>query len=818
MIAKQAKVNKKLSLKEIKNYINNFNLVDISKMKKEELEDLLIIIQKYTIDIQNYDYHNFYFGSNLVQLNEEQYNVVVEKIHTNLRVIACAGSGKTTTIVCRIKYLIDHGIKPERILLTTFNVDASENMKNKISSLFNFTPNITIGTLDSFACKYYHLYCKKNHFVDVSEYSSELLKFMQEDIHGVLTKKFDFVFFDEFQDSNDIQFEIIKLFQKGGAYITVIGDDAQNIYQWRGSNIEYILNFNNYIPNVRTHKLVNNYRSTPEIVKFANDSIKNNTDQIPKDMIPNAVSLNSKPYIKKFNNENEQSYQIIEDIISYYQMGIKLEEIAILSRNNTSLKIMEEIIEKFNLCGEFQIPYVSLITEDNDFKPKIQKNHITLTTIHKSKGLEWDVVFIISANDDSFPSETDNISIQEERRLFYVASTRPKKFLNIYFTKPQITRFISEINKDYYDFYHFSDSYFNFDNNRRVKYTNNVTDLVNLLGIQDINYLRRHDIIPKVFPITNKLHNKNNYNPNVNRYYLHSDYGTFIDRYITRLIGETCENSNGLYDRTAERIFNTIILKPDEFSIYLKYQINIMYKIRKQFQNNLYHKFFTRTKDDPDFIKKIEYHDSKIFDNIIGKMIYKSKKSNIDIQMLIVIPYNYLPPKFISKISDSYIKYNNKSMKSMKVLEDIYNVSICDNIIAGRRRLVYKNVYKDFINEYPIFEHCNKFVRLLQDHNLYCKKLIFDNDRDIVGEMDLLDLTDNTIIDYKCSSSGDFKLNWMIQMLAYKALHENNGGNKINKLKVYNPILGTLSEIDISEWNKGCELLNYLKYIREKSM
>ena len=65
---------------------------------------------------------------------------------------------------------------------------------------------------------------------------------MQTDAKKIILNKFKYIFFDEFQDINDIQFKIIQMFHKNGAYINVIGDDAQSIYQWRGSNIDYILN------------------------------------------------------------------------------------------------------------------------------------------------------------------------------------------------------------------------------------------------------------------------------------------------------------------------------------------------------------------------------------------------------------------------------------------------------------------------------------------------------------------------------------------------------------------------------------------------
>ena len=96
---------------------------------------------------------------------------------------------------------------------------------------------------------------------------------------------------------------------------------------------------------------------------------------------------------------------------------------------------------------------------DDSTKIKIIPNHICLTTIHKAKGLEWDVVFLIDCDDSKFPSEIDPIAIEEERRLFYVAITRAEKQLHLSYatsryrwgtlTNCEPSRFIEEIDPQY---------------------------------------------------------------------------------------------------------------------------------------------------------------------------------------------------------------------------------------------------------------------------------------------------------------------------------------------------------------------------------
>ena len=208
----------------------------------------------------------------MIELNDEQKAIVNADLDKNIRIIACAGSGKTTTILYRIKHLIDNKIPENRIILTTFNVDSAQNLKNRLFDIFGYQPKIIVGTIDSIAYRFYKMYFQKKNYIGVSEYTNELLTFLKSPNKNKILDKFSYFFFDEFQDINNVQFDIIKQFNDNGCKVVVIGDDAQNIYQWRGSNIDYILNFDKYINNTITYKIEKNYRSTPEIINIEKES------------------------------------------------------------------------------------------------------------------------------------------------------------------------------------------------------------------------------------------------------------------------------------------------------------------------------------------------------------------------------------------------------------------------------------------------------------------------------------------------------------------------------------------------------------------
>lgn len=820
------------NVNELKLILKKYDLVNgYSQLKRDDLIQTIRAVKKYK-DNKQLDYKTYRFGDKIINLNDEQHKIVIADIKQNIRIVSCAGSGKTTTIICRIKYLIDQGVDPERIMITAFNVDAAESIKKRLIELFGFLPKLTVGTIDSIACRYYYRYFRQPYHVGVSEYATYLLKYLQSE-GNIISSIYQYIFFDEFQDVNEIQFQILQTFYNYGAYITVIGDDSQCIYAFRGSNIKYILNLEKHFKNLKTYKLVNNYRSTPEIINFANESIKLNTEQLPKDMVANIPSINFMPTVKYFNNIYIQNDHIIKTILEYNEeKDISLDEIAILCRVNYPLKLFEEAIEKFNKKNDNKLKYVALINDDGDTKPKIKPNHITLTTIHKSKGLEWKIVFLIDCADSRFPSEIDKLSIQEERRLFYVAVTRAKQYLYLFFNGEKngdiikinkLTRFVQELNRDKYQFDNYDSKYYHYEDYRGAKWISGVTETLKLLNEYDISKLRDLEIIPKTNPIITKIHDKYEFNNYINTYYLQPDFGEFIDRYITRNIGKRNNESKGLIDIPTVIIISACQFTNEELQIYKKYETNFkinMKKLNLDIQDIKYIAILNENSLNLAFIKKIEMPDRYVIKSIVQKMLLTAHKYNIDINVLAncFCVKNEVSDKIKKKLTESYKRYNSNDYQSNEINYDIYNISLCGTILNGRRRLLYKDVYDNFHNGYEnMFNDIGKYVNTLNPEftNLICKKMIITEEYDLIGEMDLLDIDHCKIIDFKCSSSDKFKLDWLLQLLAYVSIIKKNYDQiTIKEIEIYNPLQGEIYTIDISEWNKADEFLSYLYEIR----
>jgi hypothetical protein len=745
-----------------------------------------------------------------IKLNDQQKAIVTTPLDKNMRIIACAGSGKTTTILYRIKHLIDSKIPENRIILTTFNVDSAQNLKNRLYDIFGYQPKLFVGTIDSIAYRFYKMYFQKKNFIGVSEYTNELLNFLKSDNKNKILDKFSYFFFDEFQDINNIQFDIIKEFSNNGCKIVVIGDDAQNIYQWRGSNIDYILNFDKYIDNVKTYKLEHNYRSTPEIVNFANDSINNNLDQISKNMISTKPSINHLPEIRKFKSDLDTNDFVINKILKFKKDGIKLDEICIMSRNSFGLKSFEESIEKYNLENykdnpEDKLLYVSLLNDsDKVSKPVIEKDSICITTIHKSKGLEFEVVFLIDCDDKQIPCDITPIILEEERRLFYVAVTRSKKYLYICFKSPHCSRFIAELDDTNYNFVNFKTSYYDYKNNRNVKIKLSVVDLINNLSQENIKYIREKDLLPDLHAQVTQVHSKTSVDDYIIKHNFQADYGTYIDRIISFKFSRK--------DPVADIVIGSLQLSSFEFIIFQKYQANIIYK----YVINCNVNSIDKTIDDPDVISKIEIKDKQILSLILKKINVKMNELKlIHISQMYICPDSFLPKQFIDEMNKIYMKFRNNNEINNR---DLYKLSLCGNIYDSRKRLLYRDVFDQFDNNKKIYDNINSWCEKYKSHKTLIKEEVYNFERNIIGEIDMIDLTESTIIDFKTSAS-ECNLDWILQLLVYKYLYEQMNANVIIKyIKIYNPLNGTEITFNVEKWNVDTseELISYLKQIRSE--
>ena len=452
-------------------------------------------------------------------LSKIQKEIVLDNNH-NLLIIAGAGSGKTYTLVEKVKYLLNNNIKENEILIISFTNEScneiTKRLNNRITALtfhklalyllsdyyliddnkimeiildyiYNNLNIAKINNILNFLILYenefsigfeYHKYQRKDIFkinkdIINNENKEDLYKFIiynkkdlyinrlikllnngikvvknnnykinkdikeeryllflkiLEDIkinnysnneiidfddminlaiskinNNEIKSNYKYIFIDEFQDISINRFELIKkLKDLNNSLIFSFGDDFQSIYDFSGSNINIFINYKKYIDNLKIYKLEESYRNSKELLNISNEFILKNQNQINKKMFSNKNIKHSIIKIKYFKDLNKVIIKIIKNI--------KYNNILILGRYDYQENIVKDIIKN--------------------------NNKIKFLTIHKSKGLEADYVFIIM---DKMPclkkddiiieylkNRNNDIINEEERRLFYVALTRSR--------------------------------------------------------------------------------------------------------------------------------------------------------------------------------------------------------------------------------------------------------------------------------------------------------------------------------------------------------------------------------------------------------
>ncbi len=166
-----------------------------------------------------------------------------------------------------------------------------------------------------------------------------------EKIRKIYANKFEFIMVDEYQDTNHIQYKLIKLLTMDHDNICVVGDDDQSIYNWRGADISNILNFEQDYPNTKVIKLEQNYRSTQNILNVAAAVIQNNEERIGKN-IWSEIDSGDKPLSIAFENGYDEAREIISIVIDKLSEGINPREIAIFYRTNRQSRLFEENLIK----------------------------------------------------------------------------------------------------------------------------------------------------------------------------------------------------------------------------------------------------------------------------------------------------------------------------------------------------------------------------------------------------------------------------------------------------------------------------------------
>ena len=249
---------------------------------------------------------------------------------------------------------------------------------------------------------------------------------------------YKYIIIDEFQDTSLTRYNLIKeILDKTNANFLAVGDDYQSIYRFTGCDLYLFINFKKFFKDSKIYKIQTTYRNSQELLSLAGDFIKKNKLQINKNL-KSHKHLNKPVKIIYYDNQKKEFVKLLDLL---YRQNKK--NILVLIRNNNDINKI--------LTKELEI-------ENNVIKYKDM--NIKYLTVHKSKGLEEEIVIIINLedNDWGFPNKIKDEKIlknilpkkekykyAEERRLFYVALTRTKNEVYLLVNKNNKSYFIKEI-------------------------------------------------------------------------------------------------------------------------------------------------------------------------------------------------------------------------------------------------------------------------------------------------------------------------------------------------------------------------------------
>ena len=317
-----------------------------------------------------------------------------EAIHTvdgQMLIIACPGSGKTTTLLRRINYMVtEANINPTGILMITFTKAAADEMNKRYISMFGENPGITFSTIHALCFDIVKKYGKKrvdiiteievynyfnfrvryidqindkdefvadlildisvmkNNMLSLSEYQPKCTEDIDFDDMLVMAKEildtnpeillylrssYPYIQVDEYQDTNYIQRDIVYSLAGENGNLAVVGDDDQSIYMFRGAKPEIMLNFKKDYPNCKVIHMSTNYRSLQEIIQKADNLVQHNSQRFSKQFLGSRQEK-GKVIFRNYLNSISQLGGVIHKIRSLLDDGIKPEQIAILYRTN----------------------------------------------------------------------------------------------------------------------------------------------------------------------------------------------------------------------------------------------------------------------------------------------------------------------------------------------------------------------------------------------------------------------------------------------------------------------------------------------------
>jgi hypothetical protein len=399
-----------------------------------------------------------------MNFTEEQQLILNQKTGS-FKVLAAAGSGKTSTMSYLVKDEIEScRAKESEICFITFTRFAADQIKRKISLIMKRYTNVMYGTFHATMYRLLYKACihppEPEGLYDAR--MEEGVKFfinlmIQRDPRLIqVLQAYKILIVDEFQDLDESQFNFVKMFKEiqPNLRVIAIGDLAQNIYRFRGTSNEFLrTHIHSAVEGLGSFRLTTNFRSSQKILAFVNT--------VFKEEIKNKQILPMRAHNKSPVGQNIKYYEYAkcpgkgmgeyEELVAVTLLPIltdakKHEKSVCLIfpvMKCSSFQIITGLMRKFSRDSKYSFDFHQITKEDEtcstvefSYNPKDKMSPVQASTIHGSKGLEWDIVALIDFSEKLYEIKGDDEDseafVAEKTNLAYVAITRAAEELYIF--------------------------------------------------------------------------------------------------------------------------------------------------------------------------------------------------------------------------------------------------------------------------------------------------------------------------------------------------------------------------------------------------
>ena len=742
-----------------------------------------------------------------IKYNEEQKHFIKSNIEDSC-LLGIPGGGKTASIIGKIIYHfeINEIEKNNDFLILSFSrracmdfIEKGQKQNKKLFSIRN------IKTLHSLAGKIIvKILGKSSSSQDTIIIAANDLLF--DNKNDVLEmhefKNLKVIFVDEAQDISEIQYTLIKNIQKiTGCNVIMVGDPNQNIYQFQNGSDKYLMNHSS-----KKYNLIKNYRSSKQIVNFINQFKP--WDLLTSNMISTKTEEYEKPKI--FCGTIPE---IIENIILKIKNSkYEKKNIAIIGPvkkskpindyySNIGLSLMT------NLLQENDIQYLKHYEDSNNEEVVLNKfkkidGHVNLMTIHGSKGLEFDEVYVLNFHVTTFGMMPNEEKYNEFKYLWYVGLSRACYSMNIYIDRKKFSWF--EL-KNCPRYLYFAENMqfklldkLNFKEEIKPSYYT-VTGLLNSKKYFDDKHLYVFEKIIKYEIIEEELFDDFKGEHNIYEYNEYCTlYGCFIENIFNFYYCKNKNKESDFINKLKKLLNNTILIPKNMIQGYkiLKLKCPFIAKDLVKLKDfDLIKKTFKKRE------QELYEHLMNLMDNDFNKEFFLDCYNDV----------SYYSKDFLLKLIKKI--ESNKASKD-EIIYNIFQITLYYYQNSNETAYLWKKDFTENINSIQyyidkIIEYSNDITSNLTFHPIY-----EHNKLPIRGELDIL--TDDSIIDIKFTSSLHKKN--IMQIILYNTLLSPNL-DKLYNLELWNFQLGKKYKIILEKDRfMNYELLKLLSVVVKEKL